>query len=187
MKLCSYAEIFLVSACQMLMWVKKKKLWSPACVQHGGVPPAVCGDRATALSRDPVPALTDRRGPDGADGDAGVCPGQVMIEFNRHSTWKHTYGSRKLSRCLFNVITYHTGSFYFYIRNNRWNWINGVFYTTHRYTPEQQEALVSNVFLTGGNMQYPGMKERVERELLAMRPFQSHFKVPSPPTILRRT
>lgn len=46
-----------------------------------------------------------------------------------------------------------------------------------RYTPEQQEALVSNVFLTGGNMQYPGMKERVERELLAIRPFQSHFKV----------
>lgn len=26
-------------------------------------------------------------------------------------------------------------------------------------------------------MQYPGMKERVEKELLAMRPFQSHFKV----------
>lgn len=49
--------------------------------------------------------------------------------------------------------------------------------TTYRYTPEQQEALVSNVFLTGGNMQYPGMRERVERELLAMRPFQSHFKV----------
>lgn len=46
-----------------------------------------------------------------------------------------------------------------------------------RYTSEQQEALASNVFLTGGNMQYPGMKERVERELLAMRPFQSHFKV----------
>ncbi|XP_047453555.1 actin-related protein 5 [Mugil cephalus] len=50
-------------------------------------------------------------------------------------------------------------------------------YVLARYTPEQQEALVSNVFLTGGNMQYPGMKERVERELLAMRPFQSHFKV----------
>lgn len=46
-----------------------------------------------------------------------------------------------------------------------------------RYTPEQQEALVCNVFLTGGNMNYPGVKERVERELLAMRPFQSHFKV----------
>ena len=48
-----------------------------------------------------------------------------------------------------------------------------------RYTPSQQEALVSNVFLTGGNMLYPGMKERVERELLAMRPFQSHYKVES--------
>ncbi|KAF7652498.1 hypothetical protein LDENG_00096090 [Lucifuga dentata] len=50
-------------------------------------------------------------------------------------------------------------------------------YVLARYTPEQQEALVSNVFLTGGNMQYPGMKQRVERELLTMRPFQSHFKV----------
>ncbi|XP_013857149.1 actin-related protein 5 [Austrofundulus limnaeus] len=50
-------------------------------------------------------------------------------------------------------------------------------YVLARYTSEQQEALVSNVFLTGGNMQYPGMKERIERELLAMRPFQSHFKV----------
>uniref|UniRef100_UPI0037E9769A actin-related protein 5 n=1 Tax=Semicossyphus pulcher TaxID=241346 RepID=UPI0037E9769A len=50
-------------------------------------------------------------------------------------------------------------------------------YVLARYTPEQQETLVSNVFLTGGNMQYPGMKERVERELRAMRPFQSHFKV----------
>uniref|UniRef100_A0A3P9HKS4 Actin-related protein 5 n=1 Tax=Oryzias latipes TaxID=8090 RepID=A0A3P9HKS4_ORYLA len=50
-------------------------------------------------------------------------------------------------------------------------------YVLARYTPEQQEALVSNVFLTGGNIQYPGMKERIERELLAMRPFQSHFKV----------
>ncbi|XP_041861024.1 actin-related protein 5 [Melanotaenia boesemani] len=50
-------------------------------------------------------------------------------------------------------------------------------YVLARYSPEQQEALVSNVFLTGGNVQYPGMKERVERELLAMRPFQSNFKV----------
>lgn len=49
--------------------------------------------------------------------------------------------------------------------------------TVCRYTPEQQEALARNVFLTGGNLQYPGMKERIERELLAMRPFQSHFQV----------
>ncbi|XP_014001045.1 actin-related protein 5 [Salmo salar] len=50
-------------------------------------------------------------------------------------------------------------------------------YVLARYTPEQQEALARNVFLTGGNLQYPGMKERIERELLAMRPFQSHFQV----------
>ncbi|TMS15758.1 Actin-related protein 5 [Larimichthys crocea] len=47
------------------------------CVQHGGVPPAVRGDGASAVSRDPVPALADRRGPDGTDGDAAVRPGQV--------------------------------------------------------------------------------------------------------------
>ncbi|KAM6977727.1 actin-related protein 5 [Aplochiton taeniatus] len=46
-----------------------------------------------------------------------------------------------------------------------------------RYSSEQQEALVRNVFLTGGNLQYPGMKERVEIELLALRPFQSQFQV----------
>ncbi|XP_069035606.1 actin-related protein 5 isoform X1 [Lepisosteus oculatus] len=50
-------------------------------------------------------------------------------------------------------------------------------YILDRYTPEQQGALAGNVFLTGGNLQYPGMKERVERELLAIRPFQSHFQV----------
>ncbi|KAL1021417.1 hypothetical protein UPYG_G00013020 [Umbra pygmaea] len=50
-------------------------------------------------------------------------------------------------------------------------------YVLARYSPEQQGALVRNVFLTGGNLQYPGMKERIERELLAMRPFQSHFQV----------
>uniref|UniRef100_A0A8C6TC95 Actin-related protein 5 n=1 Tax=Neogobius melanostomus TaxID=47308 RepID=A0A8C6TC95_9GOBI len=50
-------------------------------------------------------------------------------------------------------------------------------YVLDRYSAEQQETLVSNVFLTGGNMLYPGMKQRVERELLAIRPFQSHFKV----------
>lgn len=40
-----------------------------------------------------------------------------------------------------------------------------------------QAVLAENVYLTGGHLLYPGVKERVERELLAMRPFQSHFKV----------
>nr|XP_028590818.1 actin-related protein 5 [Podarcis muralis] len=46
-----------------------------------------------------------------------------------------------------------------------------------RYPKEQQEKLVQNVFLTGGNMMYPGMKARIYKELLEMRPFQSSFQV----------
>lgn len=70
------------------------------------------------------------------------------------------------------LIIFFTDGIYFFVND-----VNFDALITNRYTPEQQEALVSNVFLTGGNMQYPGMKERVERELLAMRPFQSQFKV----------
>ncbi|KAL7827655.1 hypothetical protein SRHO_G00333730 [Serrasalmus rhombeus] len=50
-------------------------------------------------------------------------------------------------------------------------------FVLEQYSPEQQAMLAENVFLTGGNLLYPGIKARVERELLAMRPFQSHFKV----------
>uniref|UniRef100_A0AAR2IS07 Actin-related protein 5 n=1 Tax=Pygocentrus nattereri TaxID=42514 RepID=A0AAR2IS07_PYGNA len=50
-------------------------------------------------------------------------------------------------------------------------------FVLEQYSPEQQAMLAENVFLTGGNLLYPGVKDRVERELLAMRPFQSHFKV----------
>ncbi|XP_012694236.2 actin-related protein 5 [Clupea harengus] len=46
-----------------------------------------------------------------------------------------------------------------------------------RYTPELQMALVENVFLTGGNLMYPGLQDRVESEMLAIRPFQSYYKV----------
>ncbi|XP_003220642.1 actin-related protein 5 [Anolis carolinensis] len=46
-----------------------------------------------------------------------------------------------------------------------------------RYPKEQQEKLVQNVFLTGGNVMYPGMKARICKELLEMRPFQSSFQV----------
>ncbi|KAJ7331949.1 hypothetical protein JRQ81_014129 [Phrynocephalus forsythii] len=45
------------------------------------------------------------------------------------------------------------------------------------YPKEQQEKLVQNVFLTGGNVMYPGMKARMHKELLEMRPFQSSFQV----------
>ncbi|XP_034162223.2 actin-related protein 5 [Pangasianodon hypophthalmus] len=50
-------------------------------------------------------------------------------------------------------------------------------FVLEQYSPELQAMLAENVYLTGGNLLYPGVKERVERELLAMRPFQSHFKV----------
>lgn len=46
-----------------------------------------------------------------------------------------------------------------------------------RYPKAVQDTLVQNVFLTGGNVMYPGMKARVEKELLEMRPFQSSFQV----------
>ncbi|KAB1262843.1 Actin-related protein 5 [Camelus dromedarius] len=50
-------------------------------------------------------------------------------------------------------------------------------YVLDRYPKDVQELLVQNVFLTGGNMMYPGMKGRIEKELLEMRPFQSSFQV----------
>ncbi|XP_038605969.1 actin-related protein 5 [Tachyglossus aculeatus] len=50
-------------------------------------------------------------------------------------------------------------------------------YVLDRFPKEVQETLVQNVFLTGGNMMYPGMKSRIEKELLEMRPFQSSFQV----------
>lgn len=50
-------------------------------------------------------------------------------------------------------------------------------YVLDRYPKAIQDILVQNVFLTGGNVMYPGMKARVEKELLEMRPFQSSFQV----------
>uniref|UniRef100_G1PD23 Actin-related protein 5 n=1 Tax=Myotis lucifugus TaxID=59463 RepID=G1PD23_MYOLU len=50
-------------------------------------------------------------------------------------------------------------------------------YILDRYPKDVQEVLVQNVFLTGGNLMYPGLKVRIEKELLAMRPFQSSFQV----------
>ncbi|XP_017590617.1 PREDICTED: actin-related protein 5, partial [Corvus brachyrhynchos] len=50
-------------------------------------------------------------------------------------------------------------------------------YVLERYSKEQQALLVQNVFLTGGNTMYPGLKARIQKELLEMRPFQSSFQV----------
>ncbi|XP_075033689.1 actin-related protein 5 [Mixophyes fleayi] len=50
-------------------------------------------------------------------------------------------------------------------------------YILDRYPQEVQQELVQNVFLTGGNVMYPGMQARMEKELLQMRPFASTFHV----------
>ncbi|XP_018411677.1 PREDICTED: LOW QUALITY PROTEIN: actin-related protein 5 [Nanorana parkeri] len=50
-------------------------------------------------------------------------------------------------------------------------------YILDQYPQEVQQQLVQNVFLTGGNVMYPGMQTRMEKELLMMRPFGSTFHV----------
>ncbi|CAH2043689.1 unnamed protein product, partial [Iphiclides podalirius] len=50
-------------------------------------------------------------------------------------------------------------------------------YVFKHFSTEDQLLLANNVFLTGGCSQFPGLKERLERELLEMRPFQSTHRV----------
>jgi len=47
----------------------------------------------------------------------------------------------------------------------------------NRFSIAEQNLLLQNVYLTGGNSIYPYFKERLELELRAIRPFQSHFEV----------
>ncbi|GIX73756.1 actin-related protein 5 [Caerostris extrusa] len=46
-----------------------------------------------------------------------------------------------------------------------------------RYVISDQQKLAENVFITGGCAKIPYIKERIQAELLAMRPFQSKFNV----------
>ncbi|ESP04525.1 hypothetical protein LOTGIDRAFT_136147, partial [Lottia gigantea] len=50
-------------------------------------------------------------------------------------------------------------------------------YVLKKYQPDDQNKLVQCVFLTGGNANLPLFKERLEKDLLEMRPFQSTFHV----------
>ncbi|XP_076436270.1 actin-related protein 5-like [Babylonia areolata] len=50
-------------------------------------------------------------------------------------------------------------------------------YVLTKFDLPSQKRLCQNVFLTGGMAQVPGLKERMERELLETRPFQSSFNV----------
>jgi len=46
-----------------------------------------------------------------------------------------------------------------------------------QYSSEEQKRLVSNIFLTSGSAAFPGLLERLKRELCEMRPFKSNFHV----------
>lgn len=46
-----------------------------------------------------------------------------------------------------------------------------------KYTPEQQNRLVSHIFLTGGSASFPGLLQRLQRELREIRPFKSEFQI----------
>ncbi|XP_068991223.1 actin-related protein 5 isoform X1 [Neodiprion pinetum] len=45
------------------------------------------------------------------------------------------------------------------------------------YSQEKQKLLVANIFLTGGSATFPGLLERLKRELREIRPFKSSFQV----------
>ncbi|XP_055917428.1 actin-related protein 5 [Eupeodes corollae] len=50
-------------------------------------------------------------------------------------------------------------------------------YVFKMFTPDEQILLSQNVFLTGGCSLLPGLKERISKELLEMRPFQSPHNI----------
>jgi actin-related protein 5 len=50
-------------------------------------------------------------------------------------------------------------------------------YVLKLFPAEDQQRLVDNIFITGGTAKLPGLKARLERELMEMRPFQSTFNV----------
>lgn len=50
-------------------------------------------------------------------------------------------------------------------------------YVLKLFTATEQQQLVDNIFLTGGIAKLPGLKERLCRELMEIRPFQSKFNV----------
>lgn len=45
------------------------------------------------------------------------------------------------------------------------------------FSPDDQLILANNVFLTGSCSKFPGLKERLSRELTEIRPFQSTHRV----------
>lgn len=55
--------------------------------------------------------------------------------------------------------------------------IETIEYVLKQFTPDEQLLLAANVFVTGSAAQLPGLKVRIERELMAIRPFHTPFQV----------
>ena len=52
-----------------------------------------------------------------------------------------------------------------------------LWFVLQRYPADVRADMVKNIFLTGGNVRYPGFAERMAAEVQAMLPFQSEFDV----------
>lgn len=50
-------------------------------------------------------------------------------------------------------------------------------YVLKLFSADEQQSLVNNIFLTGSSCKFPGLIERLNRELTEIRPFKSSFKV----------
>lgn len=50
-------------------------------------------------------------------------------------------------------------------------------YVLKLFSSDDQQRLVNNIFITGGCAKLSGLKKRLEKELLEMRPFESTFSV----------
>ena len=50
-------------------------------------------------------------------------------------------------------------------------------YMLRNYSPEKQSQMIQNILCTGGPSLFPGFKERLESELMALLPFGSKFNV----------
>lgn len=50
-------------------------------------------------------------------------------------------------------------------------------YVLKLFPADDQQRLVNNIFITGGGAKLPGLKDRLEKELMEIRPFESTFAV----------
>lgn len=50
-------------------------------------------------------------------------------------------------------------------------------YVLKLFSSDDQQRLVNNIFITGGPAKLPGLKARLEKELMEIRPFESTFSV----------